>query len=182
MLLVRLPVLEPPCPRAASPVGDLPVHFPAHPQQQEAAGEHQADDGEQLHGDARRRRCAGPPRAAMPQKMTLLRISLGTREAASPTMMALSPASTTSIMMMLMRATKFWRYQSMDEEMLRFFGDDPRKCRGRSEPVHLTRPIGTLPANAATSCLRPGRIWHSRRWRGKPSGAKSDGPPRGRPA
>ena len=52
--------------------------------------------------------------AAMPQKMTLARISLGTRDAASPTMMALSPASTRSIMMMLTRATKFWRYQSIE--------------------------------------------------------------------
>ena len=33
--------------------GDLPVHLPADPQQQDAAGEHQADDGEQLHGDRR---------------------------------------------------------------------------------------------------------------------------------
>ena len=31
--------------------GDLPVHLPADPQQQDAAGERQADDGEQLHGD-----------------------------------------------------------------------------------------------------------------------------------
>ena len=42
-------------------------------------------------------------------------------------MMALSPASTRSIMMMLTRATKFWRYQSMRDEMLRFFADGPEQ-------------------------------------------------------
>ena len=41
---------------------------------------------------------------AMPQKMTLARISGATREAARPTTMALSPASTTSMTMIWRRA------------------------------------------------------------------------------
>ena len=44
---------------------------------------------------------------AMPQRMTRARSSSRTREAARPTMMALSPASTTSMTMTLMRAIKF---------------------------------------------------------------------------
>ena len=50
--------------------------------------------------------------ALMPQKMTLERCSGATREAASPTTMALSPASVTSIKMMLASAAQLFWYQS----------------------------------------------------------------------
>jgi hypothetical protein len=33
---------------------DLAVHLPAHPEQQDAAGERQANDGQQLHGHGRK--------------------------------------------------------------------------------------------------------------------------------
>ena len=45
---------------------------------------------------------------ATPQKMTLVRISGATREAAMPTTMALSPASTRSIMTIWARAMSCW--------------------------------------------------------------------------
>jgi hypothetical protein len=50
--------------------------------------------------------------AVMPQKITLLRTSAETREAARPTTMALSPASTTSIMMILTSSSQFVRHHS----------------------------------------------------------------------
>ena len=52
--------------------------------------------------------------AVMPQKMTFVRISGATRDAASPTMMALSPANTRSIIAMLRRAMKFCCHHSAD--------------------------------------------------------------------
>src|SRR5215467_12106819 len=50
---------------------------------------------------------------ANPQKITRLRSSGATRDAANPTMTALSPASTTSMTMTLMRAMRFSSNQSI---------------------------------------------------------------------
>src|SRR5262245_37459942 len=49
----------------------------------------------------------------IPQKITRLRTSGATRDAANPTMMALSPASTTSMTMTLTRAMRFSSNQSI---------------------------------------------------------------------
>ena len=81
-------------------LADLAVHLPAHPQQQDAAGERQADDGEQLHRDGGKDDAQDDGAGHAPEDH-LARISGGTREAASPTTMALSPASTTSMTMTL---------------------------------------------------------------------------------
>ena len=92
----------------AAPAGlgtcaDLAVHLPAHPQQQDAAGERQADDGEQLHGnggegDAQDHRADNAPEDDLGAQLG------ATREAARPTTMALSPARTTSMMTTWARA------------------------------------------------------------------------------
>ena len=50
---------------------------------------------------------------AMPHRITRARCSSLTREAASPTMMALSPASTTSMTMTLTRGIRFCESQSI---------------------------------------------------------------------
>src|SRR5215475_6493628 len=69
---------------------------------------------------------------AIPQKITRLRSSGATRDAANPTMTALSPASTTSMTMTLMRAMRFSSNQSI-----------MRTCRAwlPAMPVGGRRPV-----------------------------------------
>ena len=83
--------------RAASRA-QLAPHLPADPEQQNAAGEQQADDLQQLRRDPARRRCAGPWRRTMPIRIALRALLAGSPAAARPMTMALSPASTRSIM------------------------------------------------------------------------------------
>ena len=74
----------------------LAPHLPAYPQQQDAAGEQQSDDLQELHRDG-----AKPMRstvaANMPIRIAFLRCPSGRPAAASPMTIALSPASTRSI-------------------------------------------------------------------------------------
>ena len=64
-----------------------------------------------------------------------------TRDAAMPTTMALSPASTRSIIMMFISARKFSRYQSMLNRMPGFLAEKAH-ARGQflQQPVHANRP------------------------------------------
>ena len=67
--------------------------------------------------------------------------------------------------------------------MLRFFNDGPEHhAEVLQQPVHLTRPVGTLPAQAATSYLPPGPYVAFPAMPGQAFlGPKSDGPPWGGP-
>ena len=74
---------------------DLAEELPADPEQQDAAGEEQADDLQKLHGEQRQEH-AQDDRAADPVEDHLAGGSRAARPAAAmPTTMALSPDSTT---------------------------------------------------------------------------------------
>ena len=90
--------------------GDLPVHLPADPQERQASSEREADDLEKLRRDRREQNAQHHGRGDAEDHPVA---DLGaTREASGPTTIALSPASTTSIMMILMISSQFVRHHS----------------------------------------------------------------------
>ena len=106
-----------PAPSPARRLLKLAAHLPAHPEQQDAAREQQADDREQLRRDEWRTAMRSTTAPPTPQKITLRAGAASTRAAAMPTTTALSPASTRSMMMTCASAMSCWE-RSMESACL----------------------------------------------------------------
>jgi len=73
-------------------IAQLAIHLPAHTRQQHAAGEHDADDIEELDGDGGEGDAHDRRGDDAPERIAFLRWSAGRAAAAIATTMALSPA------------------------------------------------------------------------------------------
>ena len=162
--------------------GDLAVHFPAHPQQQDAAGERQADDGEQLHGDRGKEDAQHDRRGDAPEDHPAANF-LGNARGGKTDDDGVVARQHQVDHDDVDEGDEVLAVPVQRDEMLRFFNDGPEHhAEVLQQPVHLTRPVGTLPAQAATSYFPPARVCGIPGMPGQAFlGPKSDGPPWGGP-